>query len=264
MATEAALLDAIQRIAKLEEELNRIKEHANHKKKSILDVKAFISLEVFKGDGWHKWAAKMKSLVGQAFPTAGRKLLSNAEMYKDVVDYDTLENDPDIDVPNNMIIEVAEDLYSALDFVLEGEAHDILRNNRGTEEGNGLEVWRRLKRRFDRQTKSKTMTELGKVLNPEAAKTIGDVPKEIEKWEERVHRLSAGSDEHNITEDMMTAIIFQICPKRLKDYVELHCNIDEEKSCRQVKDEIVRVPNHHFHCLGQSKQGERCTMKPCN
>jgi len=182
----------------------------------------------------------MRSLIGQAYPDCGRKLLNNVELYKDPVDYKTLEEDIDIDIEKDMIITIAEDMFSALDFVLEGEAHDILQNRHGMEEGNGLEVWRRLKRRFDRQTRSKTMSDLGQVLNPEVAKSIAEVPKEIEKWEEKVHRLRSRGD-NNITEDMMTAIVSRICPKRLKDYIDLHCNIDDSKSYVQVKDEVLRV-----------------------
>ncbi len=85
------------------------------------------------------------------------------------------------------------------------------------------------------------MSELGQVLNPEAAKSIAEVPKEIEKWEEKVHRLKAKGDNNNITEDMMTAIVSRICPKRLRDYIELHCNIDDSKSYVQIKDEVLRV-----------------------
>jgi len=245
--TEEIMQQALARIASLETELYNLKQasvaatsSSNNKKRSILDVKAFTRLETFKCAGWHTWSSKMRSLVGQAYPDCGRKLITNVELFKDPVDYKDLVEDIEIDMDRDSIITIAEDLFSALDFVLEGEAHDILQNTNGMEEGNGLEVWRRLKRRFDRQTRSKTMSDLGQVLNPDVAKTIGEVPKEIERWEEKVHRLKAKGD-NNVTEDMMTAIVSRICPKRLRDYVDLHCNIDDAKSYVQIKDEILRV-----------------------
>ncbi len=94
---EKQLLRALKRITVLEEEIKRMKEtpHANHKK-SIIDVKAFIKLDTFKGVAWHHWSNKMKSLVAQAYPTTGRKILANVELYKEEVDNDTLEADVDI------------------------------------------------------------------------------------------------------------------------------------------------------------------------
>ncbi len=86
------LLRALERIAVLEDELKKMKDNPqiNHKK-SIIDVKAFIKLDTFKGVAWHHWSNKMKSLVAQAYPTIGRKILANVELYKEEVDYDTLE-----------------------------------------------------------------------------------------------------------------------------------------------------------------------------
>ncbi len=104
MATvEEVLQTAIAHIAALEGQLARIKNvNSNSKKRSILDIKACVRLDLFKCAGWHKWSSKMRSLIGQAYPDCGRKLLSNVELYKDPVDHKTLEDDIDIDIEKDV------------------------------------------------------------------------------------------------------------------------------------------------------------------
>ena len=99
---------------------------------------------------------------------------------------------------------------------------------------NGLELWRRLEARFNHKTKSRTLNDMNSILNPDAAKTLGEVMGTIERWEERISRLD---DPNQINPTMKAALLGRLCPKKLRDHIELH--MSDKHTYHEIKDETM-------------------------
>jgi hypothetical protein len=195
-----------------------------------MDCKGFTRITVFKGVGWIKWRNQFMTLARLAHPRVGHKLLKAAASNSSTIDDVQLFTPADI--PFEEADEFSTDIVSTLGFLVEGEAHDMLCNC----QENGLELWRRLEARFNHKTKSRTLNDMNSILNPEAAKSLGEVMGTIERWEERISRLD---DPSQINVTMKAALLGRLCPKKLRDHIELH--MSDKHSYHEIKDEIIRV-----------------------
>ena len=74
------------------------------------------------------------------------------------------------------------------------------------------------------------------VLSPEPAKSLGEVMGHIERWEEKVGRLDEGNE---LTNNMKAALIGKLCPKKLRDHLELH--LAGKKEYHVMKQQIIRM-----------------------
>ena len=117
------------------------------KPKSMMELKAFSRVEVFKGVGWVKWKSKFESLTRLTYPKAMAILKGCAKAPSEISEQEfKLEG-----VSAEDIECFSADLVVTLQFLLEGEPYDILCNNTGS----GLELWRRLDKRYNSQARSR-------------------------------------------------------------------------------------------------------------
>ena len=121
-----------------------------------------------------------------------------------------LTGDSDIEVFNDQ-------LYAALAALLDGEALDILMN---TTEGNGLEAWRKIAKRFDLKTKGRIRGNLMQLLAPQQW-SINELSSRIEQWEESVRR-HKGKARKPVDEDIRVASLTSMCPKIFQNLSLIH------------------------------------------
>jgi hypothetical protein len=218
-------------------EANPARTHDKPYNKAIMDLKGFGRLEAFKGLGWLKWKNKFMTLVRLAYPDTGLECLGAAAKAKGEVGGDGelgyLDN-----VSADAVIQHAMgiDILATMGFILEGEPHDILSNVSGLPDANGFELWRRLELRYNNKSQSKTINEVTGVLSPEPARSFGEVLGHIERWEEKVGRLEAPN---RINDTMKAALVTKLCPKKLRDHLELH--LPGQREYHVIKAEIVRI-----------------------
>ena len=107
-------------------------------------------------------------------------------------------------------VEVNPQVYVAFADLLEGEALDIVQK---TTRGAGLEVWRKLVRRFDPQTTGRKRTLLTRIFSPGTVK-VHELSRAIEQWEERVNK------KHS--DDVRSGILTEMCPEHIKTHIHLN------------------------------------------
>ena len=127
-----------------------------------------------------------------------------------------------------------DQLYAALAALLDGEALDILMN---TTEGNGLEAWRKITKRFDPKTKGRIRGNLMQLLAPPQC-NINELSSKIEQWEESARRHEETARKP-VDEGIRVASLNSMFLKIPQDHIGLNQN-------RLIKYEDVRNEIYSF------------------
>ena len=102
-------------------------------------------------------------------------------------------------------------------------------------EGNGLEALRLIFRRYEPRTPATKRAVLKAVINNPQCKRVEDIEKNLLHVEELIRKYEsmAGSE---LPEDLKVTVIIDLCPKDLKEHLEL---ITRDMKYKEVRDEIA-------------------------
>ena len=133
-------------------------------------------------------------------------------------------------------------LYMALENLTDREPLDIVQNS---PEGNGLEAWRRLQKRYDPATRGRRKNLLKSLLKPGKYK-LEQLGEAMEKWEEQVNRYEKMKDSKGnrsqLPDDLKIAILEDMVPEVLETHLLLQADrIDTYKECRKEVSSYVEA-----------------------
>ena len=184
----------------------------------LVDTRGVGRPAVFDGTAakWGGWSFRMENFIASVYES-GRQAMEWAATREEVIDI-ALEGDlvGMIDVE-----EIDRGMYALLAQTTDGEAMDIVRN---TIPRSGLEVWRKLNKRYDPQTVGRKRALLSRILNPGVSK-LSELSAAIEQWEARVRvYTSRAGAERSIPDDVRTGILIEMTPDVLKQHLYLNQN----------------------------------------
>ena len=204
------------------------RQHA--RRHGLVDTKGVGRPATFDGTQakWSAWAFKVENFIASVYAN-GREALDWAGTRERMILDEDLKELQDLDTPD--VFEINEAVYALIAQITEQEPLDIAKN---TTRGAGLEVWRKLQRRYDPQTVGRKRAMLSRILAPGSAK-IADLSAAIQRWEESVRVYQERSRE-NLSDDVRTGILIEMLPEALKNHVYLNQN--RLVNYEQVKSEI--------------------------
>ncbi len=147
--------------------------------------------------------------------------------------------------PANKAID--NNLYFALAMCLKGAALDILMN---VPEGDGLECWHRMAKRFEPRTAGHGRVQLIDII--EAKNRDGTFHAKVEQWEKKITDLEA-TTEHRVNDELQTAI-FEA--KIALESVRRHLVLDYARlsTYQSMKEEIKMILLSH-QAMGTNFEG---------
>ncbi len=183
--------------------------------KTLIDARGILKPSNFDSDlkKWKLWAFKLKKFVSGVFSNA-EKLLDWAKLQEVRISLDKAEAEI---AKTSGMTDFNNQLYTALAALTEGEALSITMN---TDQRNGLELWRKLNRRFDPQTASRKTDAISTIIHRKSV-PLASLSDEIEKWEElvRQHENSTGK---SVDEYVKCSALIKICPAQLAEHIKLN------------------------------------------
>ena len=196
--------------------------------KTLIDVRGLGRPPTYDGKEEQRflpWSVKTRNYVTGVYAELG-----------EVMDWASdLENTLTFEILNQAYGEEADDvdrieglktldnqLYTVLQSVCEGEPFDIVLN---AGQGNGLEAWRRLHKRFDPSTAGRHRNILGAIIRPPRQK-LENLSAALEAWEERVARYERKKDEKGnrrvLADDIKVAAVGGMVPEALEEHLVLN------------------------------------------
>ena len=141
-------------------------------------------------------------------------------------------------MPPDTLRMLADQLYTVLMTLVEGESFDILV---GSGSGEGLEAWRRLHKRWDPLTTGRARGLLREILSPGRAKLV-ELQGAVERLEDLMRRYTQRRDarngqRHTLAEDIRMAALEALLPEEL----ERHCQLQRSRldTYQKLREEVV-------------------------
>ena len=192
-----------------------------------VDTKGVGKPNVFDSDPkrWHPFSFRYANYADALFKGAAALLEWAAEQDDEITELSGavgLVDDVD---------EVNRQLYTSLASMADGEALDITRN---TPTGQGLEVWRRLNKRYDPLSAGRSTTKVTQILRPGQYK-VSELSGAVERWEEKL-RLHARRTKTPMPDLYKRGTLIDMCPADLRKH--LHMNSNRFKTYEAIKEEI--------------------------
>ena len=140
------------------------------------------------------------------------------------------------------MFELNNQLYSGFSCLLENEPLTITNN---VSNRNGLEVWRRLNKRYDPQLAARKKEQMGDIMRTKPV-SLANLSQAIEQWEEKVSRYDDSMTvrgKQPITEDIKVNALIGLCPDKLQEHLSLNLDrytddILETQSYEQLREFI--------------------------
>ena len=164
--------------------------------------------EVLEGEDFSVWHFKMRNLISTY---VGEGLLNKM----DISAAHAIEVTPD-QYPEGQVQEfevMARKLFSVLVIKTAGAAHTVVKNVTSM---NGFEAWRRLCQRYNPHTTGKMMTLIRKAINPTKVKSLKEVEKSIDSWEELMKTLDRDYHEE-LSESLKMGILLEMVPSQITE-----------------------------------------------
>ena len=139
-------------------------------------------------------------------------------------------------MPLDTLRMLADQLYTVLMTIVEGESFDILV---GSGSGEGLEAWRRLPKRWDPLTTGRASGLLRKILSRGRAKLV-ELQGAVERLEDLMGRYTQIRDarngqRHTLAEDTRMAALEVLLPEELERHCQLQrSRLDTYQKLREV------------------------------
>ena len=141
-------------------------------------------------------------------------------------------------MPLDTLRMLADQLYTVLMTLVEGESFDILV---GSGSGEGLEAWRRLHKRWDPLTTGRARGLLREILSPGRAKLV-ELQGAVERLEDLMRRYTQRRDAWNgqrrtLAEDIRMAALETLLPEELARHCQLQ--LSRLDTYQNLREEVV-------------------------
>ena len=193
-------------------------------KRTMIDTRAVGKPQTYKSeeDKFRPWAVKFQGFVAGIFP-GGKEALTWAADHEETITDGLISETWDDDASElEDPLDFSRQLHSALIGLMEGEALDIVV---GTEDGAGLEAWRKLTKRFDPTTAGRSRNAMRSILNPGQFKAQ-ELRAALEKWEQAVSlyckRKDATGQRRSVPDDILMGILQDMGPQELRTHLQLN------------------------------------------
>ena len=167
-----------------------------------------------------KWSRKTVNYMNSIFKGLSPVLMSAVEE-DNVIDW-TKFKQHQIEVEDKDLEEMNEQVYHCLVALTDGESFDIVT---GVGEGQGMEAWRKLNRRWDPVTAGRSKNLLKAIMNPGKAR-IEDLMGAIERLEDLMRRYTcrrtADGSHAVLNEDIKMTCLESLLPDSLEQHVQLN------------------------------------------
>ena len=137
---------------------------------------------------------------------------------------------------------------------------------RSVHDMEGVKAWQRLFKKYNPRTMARGLRLLTETVNPSKVKDLTEIEAGITKWEEKCKML-AGQFGEKISDRMAMAILTNMMPSSIQDYMYTHADMDpkyeelKEKVRAMVSNKIANnmgpapmdvggVGGHHDHVNG--------------
>ena len=168
-----------------------------------INEKYYKRVESFSGEQvWRDWAFQFKSATKTANEAAYR-LIETAEKEEKEID--------DVLSLSEAERSLSAGISNILGTLVKGEHLQMLH----TSGYSGLEVWRKLSKRYSPTTSMRSMQLMMAAINPGKAKGLEEVATHIDRWEAKVLALSRDFNEL-LSEKMRAAILISMLPPDLQ------------------------------------------------
>ena len=182
-----------------------------------------------------KWSRKTANYMNSVLKGLNPVLLSAVDEEK-VLDWPRFR-ESQIDVEDEDLDEMNEQVYHCLVALTDGESFDLVTS---VGEGQGLEAWRKLNRRWDPVTAGRSKNLLKAIMNPGKAR-IEDLMGAIERLEDLMRRYTSRRTADGslavLNEDIKMTCLESLLPDHLEQHVQL--NRARLSSYSQLRSEIM-------------------------
>ena len=236
----------------------------------LIDIKAVGKPTVFEGkdEKFHGWRFKTRNFVNGIFAES-RQVLTYVETL--VGEVNLAELGTRFPECQSMLADLNRQLYTLMCSLVENDPLVIVEN---TPDGQGLEAWRRLSKRYDPFTGGRKRSLLDKIIKPEQVK-LNQLLTSLEAWEKQV-TVYEQRNKKTLDEDIKISALTSMCPKVLSQHIDL--NADDFTDYSTVRTLIVSYVENQtsgtatpmdisaigkvvcFHCGGPHLQKE-CSNK---
>ena len=197
-----------------------------------LQERRFRDLGNFSGseEEWKEFGLKFCAVVKETEPELF-KAMRWAEAEENDITEDSIQGNWD----KEQAIRMTTMLYNRLIHHLKGAALTI---HQGVVGENGLEVWRRLSRRYNPMTPMRGMQIMLKVMLPPKIGKNQDVHTQVNKWESLINILERDYQE-KVSDMMKVGLLIHMMPDDLQDTILQHA--DRLREYRPVKEKAVNL-----------------------
>ena len=167
-----------------------------------------------------KWSRKTSNYMNSVLKGLNPVLISAVDE-DDVLDWKKFK-ESHIELEDEELDEMNEQVYRCLVALTDGESFDIVTS---VGEGQGLEAWRKLNRRWDPVTAGRSKNLLKAIMNPGKAR-IEDLMGAIERLEDLMRRYTsrrmADGNFAVLNEDIKMTCLESLLPDNLEQHVQLN------------------------------------------
>ena len=197
-----------------------------------LRERRFRELGNFSGseEEWKEFGLKFCAVVKETEPELF-KAMRWAEAEENDISEDSIHGNCD----KEHAIRMTTMLYNRLVHHLKGAALTI---HQGVVGENGLEVWRRLSRRYNPMTPMRGMQIILKVMLPLKIAKNQDVHSQVNKWKSLINILDQDYQE-KVSDMMKVGLLIHMMPDDLQDTILQHA--DRLREYRLVKEKAVNL-----------------------
>ena len=207
-------------------------QRAERAPKGGLDERKFREVGIFGGneETWKEFALKFKATTKEA-----NNELFEAMKWAEGEDQDIDDEALGLKFGEEEGEQMGVVLYNRLIHHLSGPALTI---HQTVLEENGLEVWRRLSKRFNPMTPMRGLQIMLKVMLPPKITKQQDVHTQVNKWEGQINMLERDYKE-TVSDMMKIGLLIHMMPDELQDSILQHA--DRLREYRLVKEKAVNL-----------------------
>ena len=228
----AVFLEGLQRQQNeaLKALVDGMKTNQNSGVKTGLDDRKYRDMGTFTGqeNSWNEFALKFKATTKEANPQIF-EAMKWAELQEDEINESSL----DLKFDEGKGTEMATSLYNRLIKFLSGPALTV---HQSVPDENGLEVWRRLSKRYNPMTPMRGLQIMLKAMMPPKITKGQDVHTQINKWEGLLNILERDYREQ-ISDMTKIGLLIHMMPDDLQDTILQHA--DHLQGYKAVKEKAV-------------------------
>ena len=138
-------------------------------------------------------------------------------------------------------------VFAVLAGVCTGEPLEIIKS---VPQGHGMRAWQKIVAKFSPKTTARTIKLLAAATRPPKVTKVSEVSRAIDKWEEQVRRIESIGAECILTNTIKIAILTDMLPVVIQDYVYTH--VEPDHTYKQVVDKVRVLATNKAEASGPS------------